>query len=158
MTALLWLMLIGWSRIELVNQDFQIPAADRWAVGDPIHQAAWIECAFFAEAPDARVRVVLLSRADWRAWLAGREHDEIDATPIGRHGALRVAVHEPDTVVVIDNRGAQPATVHLRVVLDQPRVGYLSRGRQIEVILISFGVFFGIVSLSARKLLRAIGK
>jgi hypothetical protein len=63
---------------------------------------------------------------------------------------------------VIDNRGLRaPLRVHLRVWLDfSPRsaqdVGYLSRERRLAVILISFAVFFGIVTWSARKLLHAI--
>ena len=65
-------------------------------------------------------------------------------------------VHDPDTYVAIENRGPQPVRVRLRVFLEQPRVRYLSRGRQLAVILISFGVFFAIVSLSARKLMRSI--
>jgi hypothetical protein len=67
-------------------------------------------------------------------------------------------VHDLDTYVAIENRGPQPVRVRLRVFMEQPRVRYLSRGRQLAVIAISFGVFFAIVSLSARKLLKAVRK
>jgi hypothetical protein len=51
--------------------------------------------------------------------------------------------------------------VHLRVSLDfSGRAGetiqYLSPQRRLTVILISFAVFFGIVTWSARKLLAAV--
>ena len=69
---------------------------------------------------------------------------------------LRVAAHDPETYVVIENLGLRPAGVHLRVFLEEPPVRYLSRGRQLAVLAISFGVFFAIVSLSARKLLKAV--
>jgi hypothetical protein len=65
-------------------------------------------------------------------------------------------VHDPDTYVVIENQAARAARVRLRVYLEQPQVRYLSRGRQLAVIAISFGVFFAIVSLSARRLWKAI--
>jgi hypothetical protein len=65
-------------------------------------------------------------------------------------------VHDLDTYVAIENRAPRPVRVRLRVFLEQPQVRYLSRGRQLAVIVISFGVFFAIVSLSARKLLKAI--
>jgi len=155
MIAALLFLLAGFPRVELVDQDFSIPANDRWAVGDPIDQPAWVECDFKSQA-GARVRVVLLSSDAWHAWLAGQNHDEIAATPIGSQGKLIQYVRERDTSIVIHNLGTQPAKVHLRVFLEQPQVRYLSRGRQLAVIVISFGVFFAIVSLSARKLLKAV--
>jgi hypothetical protein len=63
--------------------------------------------------------------------------------------------------VVINNRESRvPVQVHLRVWLDfsaraAQGVGYLSPERRLAVILISFAVFFGIVTWSARKLLQA---
>lgn len=158
MVALLLLLAASWSRIQLVNEDFVIPAHDRWAVGDPLTKAGWVYLDFRAAPPGSQVRVVLVSRDDWHAWLANQEHDEIAATSFGPQGTLREYVHEPDLYVVIENRGAQPATVHLRVLLELPQVRVLSRGRQFAVIAISFALFFGIVSISAAKLLKAIKK
>jgi hypothetical protein len=62
---------------------------------------------------------------------------------------------------VVDNRDARPAAVHLRISLEfgaspGPAVTRLSSRRQLTVILISFAVFFGIVTFSARRLWRAI--
>jgi len=157
MIAALLFLLVASSRVELMNEDFAIPANDRWAVGDPINRLASVECDFKSQ-PGARVRVVLLSSEAWHAWLAGQSHDEIAATPVGSQGRLSQYVREPETSIVIQNLGGQPAKVHLRVFLEQPQVRYLSRGRQLTVIVISFGVFFAIVSLSARKLLKSIRK
>jgi len=61
----------------------------------------------------------------------------------------------------VDNRAAQPSDVHLRISLEfggspGPAVTRLSAPRQITVILMSFAVFFGIVSFSARRLWRAV--
>jgi hypothetical protein len=157
MIAALLFLLAASSRVELINEDFVIPANDRWAVGDPIKRPAWVECDFRSQ-PGARVRVVLLTSEAWHAWLAGQTHDEIAATAVESQGRLSQYVREPETSIVIHNLGDRPAKVHLRVLLEQPQVRYLSRSRQLTVIVISFGVFFAIVSLSARKLLKAIRK
>ena len=159
MVAALFLLLAASSRVEVVNEDFQIPANDWRYVPRPLNQEpTLVACEFRSDRPDARVRVSLLSRADLDDRRAGRDYEEIAATPVGPRGTLRVAVHEPETYVVIENHAPQPADVHLQIFLEQPQVRYLSRGRQLAVIIISFGVFFGIVIFSAMKLLRAIRK
>jgi hypothetical protein len=157
MIAALLFLLAAFSHVDLVNEDFTIPAHDRWAVGDPINQPGWVQCDF-KSPPNSRLRVVLVGREGWHAWLAGQSHDETASTVVGSQGRLSQYVREPDTSIVIQNLGDQPAKVHLRVFLEQPRVRYLSRSRQLAVIVISFGVFFAIVSLSARKLLKSIRK
>ena len=159
MTAALLFLLTAFSQVDLVDENFEIPArdwryVDRALTGEP----AMVDCIFQTRQPEARVRLVLLRRADLNAWRTGHDHDEIAATAVGPRGALRMSIHDPDTYVAVENRAPQPVRVYLRVFLEQPRVRYLSRSRQLAVILISFGVFFAIVSLSARKLLKAIRK
>jgi hypothetical protein len=157
MIAALLLLLAAFPRADRIDETFEIPARDWRYVPRPlIEQPAMVDCVFQSERPGARVRLVLLSLADLNAWRAGRDHEEIAATPAGPRGALRMSVHDADTYVAMENRAAQPVRVRLRVFLEQPSVRYLSRGRQLAVIAISFGVFFAIVSLSARKLLKAI--
>jgi hypothetical protein len=159
MIAALLFLLAASSQVDLIDENFEIPASDWRYVPRPLTpEPAMLDCLFQSDRPDARVRLVLLSQADLNDWRVGREHDEIAATPAGPRGTLRVPVHDPDTYVAIENRAPQPVRVRLRVFLEQPRVRYLSRGRQLAVIVISFGVFFAIVSLSARKLLKAIRK
>jgi hypothetical protein len=154
--ALLFL-LATFARVDTVDENFEIPARDWRYVPRPVTQEpAMVDCVFQAERPDAQVRLVLLTQADLSAWRVGRDHEEIAATPAGPRGALRTPVHDRDTYVAIENRAARSVRVRLRVFLEQQQVRYLSRGRQLAVIVISFGVFFAIVSLSARKLLRAI--
>jgi len=154
-TVLLFLLAFP-ARVELLNENFEIPAND-WRYVPLNRESALVSCDF-QSGPDARVRVALLTRGELDARRAGRDYEEIGATPVGPRGILRVAVHEPDAYVLIENRAPQPAKVHLRVFLEEPQVRYLSRGRQLAVIVISFGVFFAIVSFSARKLLKAIRK
>jgi hypothetical protein len=157
MTAFLFLWLAFSARVELVNKVFDIPARE-WRYWDrPLaEEPALIACEFSSTSPGALVRVALVQRDQLDAWLAGRDHDEIAATAAGQSGSLRLALHDPNVYVVIDNRGARPASVRLGVFLEQPQVRTLSRGRQLAVIVISFGVFFLAGSLSAMKLLKAI--
>ena len=157
MIAALLFLLAAFSRVDLVDENFEIPASDWRYVPRPLtQQPAMLDCVFQSDRPEAQVRLVLLSHADLNAWRVGRDHEEIAATPAGPSGALRISVHDEDTYVAIENRAPKPVRVRLRVFLEQPQVRYLSRGRQLTVIVISFGVFFAIVSLSARKLLKAI--
>jgi len=157
MIAALLSLLAVFAPVDLVDETFEIPAGDWRYVPRPLTQEpAMVDCVFQCGRPDAQVRLVLVSHAGLNAWRTGRDHDEIAATPAGPRGMLRTSVHDLDTYVAIENRAPQPVRVRLRVFLEQPRVRYLSRGRQLAVIVISFGVFFAIVSFSARKLLKAI--
>lgn len=157
MIAALFLLLAAFARVDLVDEAFEIPANDWRYVPHPVTpQPALVDCLFQSDRPDAQVRVVLLRRADLDHWRLGRDHEEVATTPVGPRGMLRLSVHDPDTYVAIENRGSRPARVRLRVFLEQPHVRYLSRGRQVTVVLISLGVFFAIVSFSAHKLLKAM--
>jgi hypothetical protein len=159
MIAALLFLLAAFSRVDLIDENFEIPASDWRYVPRPVtQQPAMVDCVFQSDRPDARVRLVLLSLADLNAWRTGRDHQEIANTSPGPRGTLRLSIHEVDTYVAIENRSPRPVQVRLRVFLEQPQVRYLSRGRQLAVIVISFGVFFAIVSLSARKLLKATRK
>jgi hypothetical protein len=159
MISVLLFLVAAFARVDLIDENFEIPANDWRYVPRPLtQQPAMLDCIFESDRPDARVRLVLLSHADLNAWRVGRDHEEIAATPAGPRGTLRMSVHEVDAYVAIENRAPRPARVRLRVFLEEPRVRYLSRGRQLAVIMVSFGVFFAIVSLSARKLLKSIRK
>ena len=157
MTALLLLMLAAFARVDLIDATYEIPASDWRYVPRPVTQEpAWVDCTFDAGRPDARVRVVLLSHDDLDSWRVGRDHEELATTPVGPRGMLRMSVHDADTYVAIENRGSRTASVRLRVFLEQPHARYLSTERRLAVILISLAVFFGIVTFSARRLLRSI--
>jgi hypothetical protein len=157
MIAALVFLLAASQRVLLVDKTFEIPAM-QWRYWDHSLsvEPALLSCQFESARRDTRVRVALVSRRELNAWLGGRDHDEMGSTPVGPNGMLRVAAHDAETYVVIENRGSRPASVHLRVFLEEAPVRHLSRGRQLTVVAISFGVFFAIVSLSARKLLRAV--
>jgi hypothetical protein len=157
MIAALLFLLAAFPRLDPIDENFEIPANDWRYVPRPLTtEPAMVDCVFQCDRTDARVRLVLLGRDDLNAWRAGRDHDEVAATPASARGTLRLPVHDADTYVAIENRGSRPVGVRLRVFIEQAQVRYLSRGRQLAVIVISFGVFFAIVSLSARKLMQSL--
>lgn len=151
------LFLAAYLPIDLINENFEIPANDWRYVSRPlVKEPVEVDCVFTADSRDAQVRVALVSGEDLNAWRAGHEHEELATTILGARGALRALVHDSDTYVAIENRGRQPVRVHLHAFAEQPQVRYLSRRRKLAVILISFGVFFAIVTLSARRLLHSL--
>ncbi|HLY19177.1 MAG TPA: hypothetical protein VKR61_18240 [Bryobacteraceae bacterium] len=151
------LLLAAFARVDLIDESVEIPASDWRYMPHPVSaEPGQLDCIFQADRPDARVRLVLLTQADLNLWREGHDHEETGATPVGPRGVLRLLVHDTGTFVAIENRGSQPVHVRLHVFLERPNVRYLSRNRQLAVILISFGVFFAIVTWSGRRLLRGI--
>jgi len=156
------ILLLAASRVELVDEVYQIPASEWRYVDLGLKQRpALVSAHFDTEGDRARVRLTLLRAEDLQRLREGLPHGTIDSTSSGPRGALSYDVPAPgDYVLVIDNDAPAPVSVRLNVWLDfarhGPRVTQLSPQRQLTVVLISFAVFFGIVSFSARRLLRAV--
>jgi hypothetical protein len=107
------------------------------------------------------LRLALLRREDVEKLREGAPHSVIDVTPAGPRGRLHYQVRERgEYALVIDNQGRAPASVRTRIWLDfgrrGPTVTQLSPRRQLVIVLISFAVFFGIVTFSARRLLKLV--
>jgi len=157
MTAALLLWLAVAQRVEVANQEFEVPANDWRYVAHPVSRApALLDCLYETQRTDARVRVVLLSREQLESWRGGREHEEIAATVPGPRGLLRLTVHEEETYAAIENRGTATARVHLMVFVEEPQARVLSAGRRLAVISISLAVFVAMAGFSGARLLRAM--
>jgi hypothetical protein len=149
--------------VELVDEVYQIPAS-QWRYVDVTlkQQPAMVSATFQVTAGAGQARIAVMRGQDLERLRAGQPHGVLAVTPLASTGNLSYYVHVPDDyAIVVDNHAAKPSTVHLRVSLDfggspGPAVTRLSSRRQVAVILISFGVFFGIVSFSARRLWRAV--
>jgi hypothetical protein len=154
-----------------VDEVYQIPPAEWKYVEVNLRQNPALVTASFrvesgaesgAESGSGNIRLALMTRADLEHLRADLPHGLLAVTAIGKSGALNFRVREPgDYVLIVDNRAsrAQPAAVHLRIALDfagpsGPDVTGLSRQRQLTVIVLAFAFFFGVVTFSARKLLR----
>lgn len=163
MKLLLSLFLLAAStRVELVDEVYQIPPA-RWNYV-PINlrqKPARIDASF--EMPsDGKVRLALMTQSDLERLRDEIPHGVLAVTFAGKSGSLAFRVRHPgDYALVVDNRDStHSAAVHLRIALDfapasGPEVTLLAPGRQLIVILLSFLFFFGVVTYSARRLLAA---
>ena len=164
MAVLILLLLAAATRVELVDDVYTIPAsAWRYVQVDLKQTPVGVNCDFQVLTPGARVRAALLSRADLERFSDNQAHGFLAATPAEGSGRFHYRLHQAGQfAVVLDNRPAKaPVRVRLRVSLDfsgRPAhgVGTLSPQRRLAVILISFAVFFAIVTWSAKKLLKAL--
>jgi hypothetical protein len=163
MAILTLLLLLAGSRVELVDEVYSIPPSKwRFVPVELKQMPVAVHSDFQVIASTAQVRVALLSHEDLERLNADQPHGFLAASQPATVGSLTYRLQRPgEYAVVVDNRGLEaPVRVHLRVWLDfsrgaAPGVGYLSRERRLAVILISFAVFFAIVTWSARKLLHA---
>jgi hypothetical protein len=162
--ALLILLLAAATRVEVADAVYTIPAAEwRYVPVEVSQTPAVVNCDFQVLTAGGEVRAALLSRADRERLRADQPHGFLTATPLETSGRLHYRLLQGgEYAIVVVNRAARAAVrVHLRVSLDSAGrpaqgVGRLSPQRQLAVILISFAVFFGIVTWSAAKLLKAI--
>ncbi len=164
MIAFAWIWILAAStRVDLVNEVYRIPPQEWRYVELGLNQRpARVFARYQVETGSQEVLVALMRREDLDRLREGLPHGVIDETTAGPAGSLAPRVRgQGEYVLVVDNRGNTPAGVHLYVSLDfavarGPEVGRLSRDRQVVVIVISFVAFFGIVTWSARRLLRGI--
>lgn len=159
------LLLLGAStRVDLVDEIYRIPASQwRYIEVSTKQTPARVDVNFAVRGERAKVRMALLTRADLYRLRAERPHGFLAATEFQRSGGFRHQLRTPGSyAVVLDNRSERSpaASVHVRVSLEfspAPETGgYLSPGRRAAAILISFAVFFGIVTWSTRQLLRVM--
>ena len=165
MVAFAWILLLAaTTRVQLVDEVYTIPANEWRYVELGLNQKpALVIARFDAGEPSKQVQMALMRRADLERLRAGVPHGVMAETGANRIGALTYQVPaQGEYVVVVDNRSPAAASVHLTITLDfgrghlGPEVTRLSPERQLTVIVISFAVFFGIVTWSARRLLRGI--
>ncbi len=157
------MLLAAPASVELVDEVYQIPASQwRYVEIALKQQPALVSATFQVLTGSQQARIALMRREDLERLRGGQPHGVLAVTPVASHGNLSCYVRWPDDyAIVVDNRATQPSAVHLRISLEfggspGPAVTRLSPRRQLAVILISFAVFFGIVTFSARRLWRAI--
>ena len=155
-----WLLLLAASsRVELVNQTYRIPANDWRFVDLGLRQRSALVRANFVVESGPPVQLLLMEQADMERLNRGETHGVVLATAVGPAGHLAVHPDKPgDYVVVVENRSGALGTsaVRLRVSVDFVEATQISPERQLAVITISFAVFFGIVTYSARRLWQAV--
>jgi hypothetical protein len=161
MKLALLLLLAASGSVVLTDDVYQIPGGEwrfvRFAIG---HRPATAECRFqtFGEG---EARAELVSQAELESIRLHKSYDALASTDSARTSGFSQYIDEPgEYAVVVANPGNSPVAVRLMVAMSfgQPAARYLSRERQLTVILVSFAAFFAIVTFSARALLRAMKK
>lgn len=154
----LLLLLLSSSQVLLVDEVFTIPAADWRFIELMLQQRrSKLRCDFRVISSGAAVRVALIGLEDLQRMRMGRPPGVLEARPFQSGGRFEQPIEVPGHYALIIESQRAPARVQVRVNVDfSPEVGYLSRQRQLAVIVISFAVFFAIVTYSARRLLKAI--
>ena len=150
-----WILLLASSTsVQLVNEIYLIPAREwRFVELGLNQQPAQVSARYVVEAGSQEVRLALMRREDLDQLRDGIPTHVLDVTDPAASGRLGPRVRGPgEYVIVVDNRGPTTSKVHLRIDLDFRAVTQLSPKRQLAVVAISFLVFFGIVSWSARRL------
>jgi hypothetical protein len=144
----------------LTDDMYQLPPGEwRWVRFEIRQRPAAVECHF--ETTAGEVRAELLNRPDLELFRDHRQHDALASTAVLPAGSFSQYIEAPgEYAVVIEDAGRQPVAVHLNVTLTfgvpKPVARYLSPNRRLTVILVSFVMFFAIVTLSTRALLRAM--
>lgn len=156
------LLLLAASRPIILTDDvYQLPADGwRWVRFDLHRQPANVECRF-ETLGDGEARAELVSRAELELIRQHRIHDTLAFTDPAHKDSFSQYIQEPgEYAVVVENPGKGPVAVRLTVAMSfgQPVSRYLPRSRRLTVILVSFALFFAIVTFSARALLRAMKK
>jgi len=141
----------------LTDDVVQLPAEGwRW-VRFQIRQRPAVVEAWFQTVGGGSVHAELIGVEELELLREGKVHDTLASTDTLEEAGFSRLVREPgEYAVVVQNPGSSP-TVRLdfRAAMT-PVARYLPPERRLMVILISCGVFFAIVGLSARALLRAI--
>lgn len=108
------------------------------------------------------VHMEIMADSEYRRFNRGRDYDTLASSSNAREGEIRRMVDERGRfdVVLMNDRGAPAAMVDLEVHTDvdpseDSVARVLSPGRRLAVILISFALFFAIVTWAAWRLLRA---
>lgn len=167
MIPLAWLcLLVSPSSIDLVDETYQIPANEwRYVEVSLRQQPALVSAELVWQAGSREVRAAFLRREDLERLRSDHPYGVLASSSPGALGRFHYDVVDPgDYAVVLDNRDSDaPSTIHLRVWLDFSGAAGLDAGRispqrRLAVILISFAVFFGIVTWSARRLLHFVRK
>lgn len=150
--------------VNLVDEVYQIPAHE-WRYSDAVtfrQRPALIYASYEVESGSSAVKLVLMRHEDLERFRDGLPYGWIMETSAERRAHIAHVCDPGDYVLVVDNRdGDTAAAVRLRISLDfttrlPPEAVTLSAGRKLVVVLISFAVFFGIVTFSAQRLARAI--
>jgi hypothetical protein len=140
------------------------PGEYRWVPFTVKRNPTAVDCRFRVLQGGPTVHMEVMSVSQFRLFSRGRDYQPFASAPDGRIGEIRRLVDERgEFAVVVENDERAPvAMVDLEVTTDlnpspESMARVLPPGRRLAVILISFGIFFGLVTWSGWRLWRAAG-
>ena len=158
-------LLAATTSVELADEVYRIPPHYwRYMELGLKQRPALVNARFEVDEGPPRVRLALMTQDDLERLRTGLPHPLLAVTATGPSGRVLYDLPQAgDYVLVVENRGSAEAVVHLRVLLDfsgrhSLTVTQITPRRRAVVVGISLAVFFAIVTYSARRLLRAIGR
>jgi hypothetical protein len=161
MKLALFLLLAVSRPVVLTDDVYQIPAGEwRWIRFEVGNRRVTTECRF-ETLNGGEAHAELVSRQDLELIRQHKVHDTLASTDTARTDGFSQFIGEPgEYAVVVENPGTTPVAARLTVSLSfgQPAARFLSRDRQLTVILLSSAMFFAIVTFSTRALLKAMRK
>jgi hypothetical protein len=123
-----------------------------------------VDCRFRVLQGGATVHMEVLRAVEFRKFIRNREYDMFASTPDGRAGQIqRIFDERGEFAVVVQNDPHGPVALvdlEVRTNLNPPPESLarvLPPQRRLAVILISFGIFFALVTWSGWRLWRAAG-
>jgi hypothetical protein len=138
------------------------PGEFRWVPITVTRVPTAVSCRFRVVSGKPTLHMEIMAMSEFRHFNRKRDYDTLAFTPDGSEGEIRRMVDEHgEYAVVVENaNGAPPALVDVEVSTDvDPSEDSMARvlppGRRLAVILISFAIFFALVTWSAWRLLRA---
>ncbi len=121
------------------------------------------DCKFEVLQGGPTVQLELLPMGEFRAFSRGKEHETLAVSPQSMKGAFRRMIDRPGqyAVVLKNSSKTEAVTVSLEFSTDlNPNANVVAQElpphKRLTVILISFGVFFGMVSWSGVQLIRGL--
>jgi hypothetical protein len=138
------------------------PGEYRWLPFTVSRTPTAVDCRFRVLQGGPTVQMEVMTAAAFRRFSHGRGYDPIAAVPDGRNGRIERLIDERgEYMVVVENAEEAPAAmVDLELKTDvnpspESLARVLSPERRLTVILVSFGIFFAIVTWSGLRLWRA---
>ena len=124
---------------------------------------AEVECRFAVLKGNPTVHLELLRTSEFRRFDRGHKYEILALSPVSRGGAFRKMIRTPGlyTLMALNEKGAPAAIVSMDETTNLNPMGSVTATelpphRRLAVILISFALFFSIVTWAGLKMLKAI--
>jgi hypothetical protein len=137
------------------------PGDNRYIQVTVSHVPTLLDCNYRVLQGAASVHMEVMSDLNYRRFTRGRDYDPVAYTPDGAANEIRRVMDERGRFdVMLINTGSSPVMVEMEVRTDldagvESMARVLSPERRLTVILVSFGLFFGVVTWAGIRLLRA---